>query len=312
MDENQAAAQQAAIQTLIRERDELKDHCFRLQGLLENTGFPPGHFYSPVVDIKDPQAASDVRSRLGAPRPAGIDVDAGRIGEMMRRLASHHAHFPFPHQPREPYRFYIENPFFGAHDASVLFSMLLAFRPKRVIEAGCGYSSCLLLDTNEMFFDNAMDLTLIDPYLDEIQSRFGPKSAPGARLYPSKLQNVPIGIFEELEENDILFIDSSHVCKTGSDVNYYLFQILPLLKPGVLIHVHDILYPFEYPEPWVFEDKRSWNEAYVLRAFLQYNARFEIVYWCDFVVNHLHNELRSLMPLCLENGGGSLWLRRTS
>jgi Methyltransferase domain len=304
------ADREFVIQTLVRERDELKEHCARMEALLENTGFPPGHFYSPIVDVKDAQVAREMRERLLAPSPAGVDVDVPRIREMMQLLASHHREFPFPRQPQEPYRFHRDNPYFGAHDASVLFSMLLAFRPKRVVEVGCGYSSCLLLDTNEMFFDGAISLTLIDPFLDELSALFGPKGAPGARLYPQKLQDVSLEIFGELEANDILFIDSSHVSKTGSDVNHYLFRILPSLKPGVLIHVHDIPWPFEYPESWVVEEKRSWNEAYALHAFLQYNASFEILYWNNLVVRHLFEELRSLMPVCVEDGGASLWLRR--
>jgi hypothetical protein len=299
-----------AIQTLVQERDELKEHCIRLDGLLENTGFPPGHFYSPIVDVKDSQVAREVRERLQAPSPAGVDIDIPRMKETMRLLASHHAKFPFPRHPQAPYRFHWDNPYFSAHDASILFSMLLAFRPKRCIEVGSGHSSCLLLDTNEMFFDGSMRLTLIDPFLDDLCALFGPKGAPGARMYPQKLQDVPLEIFEELEANDILFIDSSHVSKTGSDVNHYLFRILPSLKPGVLIHVHDIPWPFEYPETWVIEEKRSWNEAYSLHAFLQYNASFEIVYWNDFIASQMLEELRSLMPVCAENGGGSLWMRR--
>jgi hypothetical protein len=299
------------VQTLIRERDELKNHCLRLQGMLENVGYPPGHFYSPVVDIDDIHAISESRDRLLAPLPAGIDIDAGRILEMMRRLASYHSHFPFPRNKTEPFRFYFGNAFFGVHDASILFSILLAFRPRRVIEVGCGYSSCLLLDTNEMFFDNKIDLTMVDPSLEELRPLFGPKGTGAARLFPNRLQDVPPGIFEELERNDILFIDSSHVAKTGSDVNYYLFRILPFLKPGVLVHVHDVLYPFEYPEAWVREEKRSWNEAYILHAFLQYNSSFGILYWANFVYHRFQDELRALMPACMENEGGSLWLRRT-
>jgi len=276
----------------------------------QNTGFPPGHFYSPVVDTADAHVITAVRERLQAPMPAGIDLAGPRMLEMMRLLARHTARFTFPRHRQEPYRFYFDNPFFGPHDASALFSMLLAFRPKRVIEVGCGHSSCLLLDTNEMFFHNAIQLTLIDPSLEDVRSLFGYKGAGTAHLYAQKLQDVPLSVFEALEANDILFLDSSHVCKTGSDVNRYVFHILPLLKPGVLIHIHDILYPFEYPESWVIEERRSWNEAYVVRAFLQYNASFEIVYWTNFVWHHFQDDLRTLMPLCIENEGGSLWLRR--
>jgi len=229
---------------------------------------------------------------------------------LMKRLAEQHRHFPFPRHQENGFRFYFDNPFFGCHDASVLFSMLLEFRPRRVIEVGCGHSSCLLLDTNERFFGGALELTMIDPALDDLKSMFEPSGATNTRLFADRLQNVPREVFERLEENDILFLDSSHVSKTGSDVNYYLFEILPALKPGVLAHVHDILYPFEYVEEWVLGEKRSWNEAYALHAFLQYNAAFEIVYWNNFASHRLRDDLAKLMPLCLENEGGSIWLRR--
>jgi len=89
-----------------------------------------------------------------------------------------------------------------------------------------------------------------------------------------------------------------------------LFEILPRLRAGVLIHIHDILYPFEYLKEWVIDDRRSWNEAYLVRAFLQYNDTFEILYWNNFVYHRLSNDLLEAMPLCRENEGGSLWLRK--
>jgi len=167
---------------------------------------------------------------------------------MMMRLAEHHRHFPFPRHPEPRCRFYFDNPFFGCYDASILFSMLLEFRPRRVVEVGCGHSSCVLLDTSERFFKGTLDLTLIDPSLDNLKQLFGDAGAGNARLITRVVQEAGREVFECLEENDILFIDSSHVSKTGSDVNYLVFEIMPILKPGVLVHIHDILYPFEYPE----------------------------------------------------------------
>jgi hypothetical protein len=278
--------------------------------MLVNVGYPPGHFYSPVVDVSDPRAVEAVRGRLQAPWPAGVAIDRGQMTLLMKRLSEQHRHFPFPRHPSSEFRFYFDNPFFGCHDASVLFSMLLEFRPRRVVEVGCGYSSCLMLDTSERFFHGNLDLTLIDPALDEIRGLFGDRGRGAARLVNDRVQSVPMEVFERLEANDVLFLDSSHVSKTGSDVNYFLFEILPVLKPGVLVHVHDILYPFEYLEDWVLKEKRSWNEAYALHAFLQYNSAFEIVYWANFMWHRFHGDLAASMPLCLENEGGSIWLRR--
>jgi hypothetical protein len=232
---------------------------------------------------------------------------------MMERLAVHHGVWPFQRQRGQTaHRFYFDNPNFGCHDASIYFSMLLESRPRRVVEIGSGFSSCLLLDTNEQFFNGAIDVTLIDPSFEILTGLVGPERLMGANLLKCRVQDAPLDIFTKLEANDILFIDSSHVCKTGSDVNYYLFEILPRLRCDVLVHVHDILYPFEYPAGWVLDDNRSWNEAYAIRAFLLYNDRFDITYWNNFAYHYLADPLRRLLPLCMENEGGSLWLRKSA
>jgi len=302
--------QPGALDALLAERDRLKQHCESLQAQLANLGYPPGHFYSPIVDASDPRVMEAVRNRVSAPFPAGIALDVEKMTSLMQRLAEQHRHFPFPRHQQPEYRFYFDNPFFGCHDASVLFSMLLEFKPRRIVEVGCGHSSCLLLDTSERFFDGALELTLIDPSLDTLKDIFGDSGASNARLIASPVQDAERAVFEQLQENDILFLDSSHVSKTGSDINHLVFEILPRLKPGVLVHIHDILYPFEYLEEWVLQEKRGWNEAYLLRAFLQYNSAFEIVYWNNFASHRLREDLARLMPLCLENEGGSIWLRR--
>jgi len=285
-----------SVKALIQERDELKQHCTRLQNLLSAMSYPPGHFYSPLVDPADPHAISAVRNRTTAPLPQGIAVDSAQMLETMFRLSRHHRQFPFPREKRDEWRYCFNNPFFGCHDAGILFAMMLEFRPRRIVEVGCGHSSRLLLDTNEHFFGGEIDITMIDPYVESDLRRH--------------LQDAPPELFTALEANDILFIDSSHVAKTGSDVNHYMFQILPRVRPGVLIHIHDILYPFEYPEDWVVDEKRSWNEAYLVQAFLQYNTAFEILYWANYAWHFHAEELARLMPLCMENEGGSLWLKK--
>jgi hypothetical protein len=296
------------IQALLAERDQLKRE---LRGLLSNVGFPPGHFYSPVVNVADQHAIKAVRDRISSPFPAGVRIDSERMALRLKQWSAHPTVFPFPRHQIPEYRFYFDNPYFGCHDAGALFSIIMEFRPRRVIEIGCGFSSSLLLDTNERFFSGKIELTLIDPNLDDLRARFDALRCPHATLIVKKLQDVPNEVFEPLERNDILFIDSSHVSKTGSDVNHYLFEILPALKTGVLIHIHDILYPFEYLEDWILKEKRSWNEAYLVRAFLLFNPAFDIVYWANFASHRLRPVLAESMPLFLENEGGSLWLQRT-
>jgi len=317
----QLTASQGFLAQLVQERDELKAHCLRLAGEVEerslriaqltaNLSFPPGHFYSPVVDINDKHVTQAVRDPPPVRDSGGIHIDQPRMEAFCERLSRHHRLFPFTRQPQPGFRYFYDNGAFDAHDAAVLFSMLLEYQPRRVIEVGSGYSSCLMLDTNERFFDGGLQLTLIDPALDQIRSQIPLGDTSRAELIPAKVQDVPLSVFEPLRENDILFLDSSHAMKTASDVNYYLFEILPSLAPGVLIHIHDMPHLFEYPEQWVLEHKRSWNEAYAVRAFLQYNREFPILYWTNFAAKVFPDKLLALMPMTQENGGASLWLQK--
>ena len=124
------------------------------------------------------------------------------------------------------------------------------------------------------------------------------------------MQEVDSQVFAELQTNDILFIDSSHVAKIDSDVNHIFFRILPLLNRGVYIHFHDIFYPFEYPLDWVYEG-RAWNETYLLRAFLQYNQQFEIQLFNTFIDWFHKEKYFHDMPLVEKNTGGGIWLRKS-
>lgn len=116
--------------------------------------------------------------------------------------------------------------------------------------------------------------------------------------------------FGQLEFGDILFIDSTHVSKAGSDVNYLLFEILPRLKSGVYIHFHDIFYPFEYPEEWVLHSDMIWNELYVLRAFLQNNQEYSIKFFQNFMEQEYGDLYLEHWPLKEKPHGGSLWIQK--
>ncbi len=180
-----------------------------------------------------------------------------------------------------------------------------------MVEVGSGYSSCVTLDTNELFFDHSIECAFVEPYDALLRSLLKPDDLKRIDILTVPLQDVPVERFERLEANDILFIDSTHVAKIGSDVNHLFTRVLPSLKPGVYVHLHEIFYPFEYPRQWISEG-RAWNEAYVLWAFLTCSSAFEIVAFNTFL-EHFHRPFfEKHMPLCLENPGGSIWLRRSS
>jgi hypothetical protein len=189
--------------------------------------------------------------------------------------------------------------------------MMRHFRPRRIIEAGSGFSSAVMLDTNDLFFGGAIKLEFIEPHPERLYSLLTAKDRTMCIVHEKKLQEMPVDYFRALEAGDILFIDSSHVTRVAGEVNYYMFEILPALRPGVLIHVHDIFNGFEYPRPWI-DGGKSWSEAYLLRAFLEYNSAFEVLLFNTYLAHFHPDFFRQHMPLCLQNTGGSIWLRKTA
>src|SRR5262249_46147907 len=157
---------------------------------------------------------------------------------------------------------------------------------------------------NGLFFDDAIEITAIEPYPELVQTLLGPRAST-VQIVGRPLQEVDPAVFAALAPGDILFIDSTHVSKVGSDVNRIVFEILPILNEGVTVHVHDIYYPFEYPKEWIMQG-RYWNEAYLLRAFLQYNRAYRIELFGSYLGRFWREELGACLPLALRNPGSSL------
>jgi len=229
--------------------------------------------------------------------------------ELLTALTWHYREIPFGPEPYGSLRYGFENEFYGYSDGVIYYTMLREFEPKRLIEVGSGHSSALALDTSEIFLGGAMDMTFIEPFPGRLRQLIdGRPVGPTVRVIPSPVQDVPLETFDALDVDDFLFIDSSHVSKAGSDVNYLFFEVLPRLRSGVLVHIHDIFEGFEYPKEWVTEG-RVWSESYLLRAFLIENRRFEILLMTTYMQHHYPEWFRENMPLCLKNPGGSIWLK---
>jgi len=148
--------------------------------------------------------------------------------------------------------------------------------------------------------------TFVDPYPSLLLKLIQNADQDRVKIIGEKVQSVDAQVFAELEPGDILSIDSSHVSKTGSDVNHLMFKVLPHLAEDVYVHFHDIFYPFEYPPALAFEG-RAWNEAYLLRAFLSYNRSFEVYFFTTYLMT-----FEAEFPLLLKSTGGSIWLRKTA
>lgn len=266
-----------------------------------------GHFYSPLPSRQDVESAFS-RLPYGPPFPA-VEINSDGQFELLREFSTYYAELPFPEAATAGRRFYLGNPSYGHHDACILYCMFRHLRPQRVVEVGCGYSSAAMLDMKDLLFGERLALTFIDPDLTQIEKLLLPGDAERSTFVGLPVQDVNNAVFESLKSNDVLFIDTSHVSKVGSDVNHLFFKVLPALKPGVWVHIHDVPGNLEYPRHWL-DEGRAWNELYILRAFLMYNVTFKVMYSSAMMYNDHHDFLRVHMPMCAAGGGGQIWLKK--
>ncbi|NQT22882.1 MAG: class I SAM-dependent methyltransferase [Candidatus Omnitrophica bacterium] len=273
------------------------------------TKYPPGHFASPIPSKEEILKNADKIFSIIDKKIAGIDLNEEGQLALLGEIKKYYDERPFADEKKEGLRYHFKNEFYPYSDAIFLYGVMKHFKPGRIVEVGSGYSSAAILDTNEYFFKNKIKCCFIDPEPDRLFSLFKKGDKENHKIVTDLLQDADIGLFEQLEANDILFIDSSHVLKIGSDLSRIFFEIMPMLKTGVLIHFHDIFYPFEYPKDWVFKGV-AWNENYILRAFLQYNPEFKITLFNSFLEHYHAKWFSENMPLCLEGKGASIWLRK--
>ena len=272
----------------------------------ERHGFhvTPVHFYQPIPDTQSlPQKLWDHPSEL-----VGIDMnDSVQLDLLRNRFPKFRGEYEqLPTKPTgQPSRFHLNNDFFDGTDALVAYCMVRHFQPRLIVEVGSGFSSLIAAEAAAKNKSSA--LICIEPFPREfLRQRF-----PGLHsLIEKKVEDVDLEFFSQLGPGDILFIDSSHTVKIGGDVNYLFLEVLPRLKPGVIVHVHDIFLPFDYRRDWVMDEFRFWTEQYLLQAFLTFNSEFEVL-MANSYLGHYHKEdLKTTFPNSPLWGGGSFWMRR--
>jgi hypothetical protein len=269
----------------------------------EKHGFhvTPVHFYEPIPDTQSlPETLWSQPSAL-----VGIDMNDSMQLDLLRN------HFPkfrreyetVPAEPPPGQR----RPFRGT-DVLVAYCMVRHFQPRLIIEVGSGFSSLVLAQAATKNKNSA--LICIDPFPGQLLRK---GSIPALRsLIETKVQDLDVEFFSQLDSGDILFIDSSHTVKIGGDVNYLFLEVLPRLKPGVIVHVHDIFFPFEYRRRWVLDEFRFWTEQYLLQAFLTFNSEFEVLLANYHLSSHHKEHLQAAFPDLPRWIGGSFWMRRKS
>jgi len=241
----------------------------------------PVHFYSPVPNLIELERTRDIwaiKSEL-----PGIDIDLDRQARDLKRIC-----VPFQKEYAGNHAFTeaVSGGLglgYGYIEAQALHGVIRHFKPERIVEVGSGVSTYCILNATKLNDEETHGQTqvcCIEPYpspsLEDLD---------GIRLLKSQVQTIDIDVFTDLQENDLLFIDSSHTVKTGSDVNRLILEILPRLRRGVIVHLHDITFPFDY-SPDVLSGFRHWSETSLLRAYLIGNTRARIL----FCLSHLHYE----------------------
>ncbi|MFK7937250.1 MAG: class I SAM-dependent methyltransferase [Saprospiraceae bacterium] len=207
-------------------------------------------------------------------------------------------------------QYHFSNPMYGSGDAELLYSMIRHLKPSKMIEIGSGYSTLIAIrafDKNKEEESKVYEITSIEPYANPWLER------TKSTVVRERVELVDRAIFSQLEANDILFIDSSHMIRPQGDVLAEILEILPLLKTGVIVHIHDIFTPFDYPPHWIIDRGRLWNEQYLVEAFLSCNPSFEIIAALNFLSKKHPEKFAKAAPVYAQHQfeqPRALWLRK--
>lgn len=263
--------------------------------------------YSPIPDL--PPASAPVWNRKSDMPGIELDLDA-QLDWLRRCLAPSLAEFMarFVHcSGNAPID--LRNGYYQLVDAALLFAMVRHFRPRRLLELGSGFSTLIsaeacLANARE---GQAVDFVSVDP---EPRTTSAARALGVTRLERQSAADIPLDTFLDLDANDILFVDTTHTVKLGSEVNYLILEALPRLKPGVIVHFHDIFLPFEYPRHW-FERGTYLSEQYLLQAFLIDNDTYQVLFATHAVSRAYPDQLAELIPIfdATTVGQESFWIQ---
>lgn len=270
------------------------------------------HYHEPMFNHKRHLKRS-LRDKRNLP---GIDLDVDKQIELLKKFHFNNELRIIPTKRTNNKNEFCHNegPFPPA-DAEYLYNIIRYFLPRRVIEIGSGQSTLMVataLNQNKKQITGYICQHIcIEPYENPWLE------ALGVQVIRKPVEECDISLFKQLEANDILFIDSSHVIRPQGDVLYEYLEILPQLASGVLIHIHDIFTPQDYPEEWVFYGNRLWNEQYLLEAFLTHNNDFSVIGSTNLLLYNYYNEFSSVCPVTKELkergttvGAGSFWIKK--
>ncbi len=262
--------------------------------LLKKIGVFPirNHYYEPLIDHA--QLKRPLKDKRNLP---GINLRHAEQLSLLEQLTYQNDLEAFIEKQKNvdpALRFVIENDSFESGDAEFLFNFIRHTKPNKVIEIGCGASTKIISGALQCNVDETAKIAhhiCIEPYEQPWLDAF-----ENIELLRQKLEDVDTNLFASLGANDLLFIDSSHIIRPQGDVLCEYLEILPILKPGVFVHVHDIFTPRDYLESWVKEDVFFWNEQYLLEALLSKNPSYEVVAALNYLKHEEYDALKKVCP----------------
>lgn len=276
------------------------------QALMAVGVFPiRNHYYEPQFDFRA------MRMALSADRDLpGIDWNVSGQLEMLGRLCFSDELRNIPQDRQEPPIFYLNNDTFLSGDAEYWYQLIRTIKPKRIIEVGSGNSTLMAMKAikknKEENPDYLCEHVCIEPY------EMPWLEHTGVTVIRKKVEEVQLSFFSRLEENDILFIDSTHIIRPQGDVLYEYLELLPSLKAGVIVHIHDIFSPKNYPAQWIERDVLFWNEQYLLEAFLSHNCAWKIIGALNYLCHGQYDRLKAVAPHLTPNREpGSFYIQKT-
>ncbi len=262
------------------------------------------HYYEPQFDFRASERPAS-RDRL----LPGIDWNVSEQLEILSTFSYSEELSDIPLEASDPSDFYLNNIEFRSGDAEYWYQLIRSLKPRRIFEVGSGHST--LMATRAIRRNRELDPgydcrhVCIEPYqmpwLEDI----------GVSVVRQRVEDIAVSFFSELGPNDILFIDSSHVIRPRGDVLFEYLELLPTLNTGVVVHIHDIFSPRDYPKEWVEDEVRFWNEQYLLEAFLSHNDCWKIVGSLNYLHHNYYDQLKSAAPfLDPEREPGSFYIRK--
>lgn len=262
------------------------------------------HYYEPQFDNRKAKKLFSQDRNL-----PGIDWNTTEQLEVLAGFSFSEELGDIAQRKSEALDFHFNNDLFESGDAEYWYQLIRKIKPGRIIEIGSGYSTLMAIKAIRKNCEQDSNYeckhVCIEPYempwLEEAD----------VSVVRKKIEDVELSFFSELEENDILFIDSSHIIRPEGDVLLEYLEILPSLKKGVIVHLHDIFSPKNYPREWLVDEVKFWNEQYLLEAFLSHNSSWKILGALNYLHHNHYQELKKIAPfLTPEKKPGSFYIQK--